>query len=369
MYREPVEAFPAATAEHCGLDRARLERFASELPRWVEAGEVVGAELLIVTRRRTVLHCVAGWRDRERRVPMRKGTIFAIRSMSKPLVGMAALMLAEEGRLGLDDPVRRWLPAFDNERSREVTVEHLMRHTGGFGHPGFPRRITEYRCAREAADAVGDVGPEVPPGTRFVYSDAGSTVLGAVVGAAAGAPLEDVVRERILVPLRMDDTFCHLREEEPRRLRMSCAYKLRRGGFERYWDVLEPPLVPFFAGAGGVCSTVCDYAKLLACWMDGGRAGGTRLLAEESVRRGLTVTPESRSAGAHGSYAMQWYLYSEADPADGRVVEVFGHDGSDGTWGMAAPKLDLMVLYFTQSRDGQTLWKVMDLVRGLVEPA
>ncbi len=358
-----VTSFPAVEPQQVGIEPGRLEPFRRALPAWVEAGDVVGAELLILSRRRSVLHLVAGWKDRERRIPIRPETIFRVRSMTKPFTGTVALMLVQDGRIGLDDRVARWLPSFDRIDSRDITVEQLLRHTAGFDHPGFPQPVTRYGSLREAADAVGRAGPSAVPGTRYCYSDAGSACLGALVAEAGGASLERLVEERILTPLGMADTLCVLRRGEPRRLRVSCTYKLTDGGFDKYWDITRPPMLPWLAGAGGMYSTPADYARFLTCWMD----GGGDLLDSDLVERALTATPLSREAGAHGSYGMHWYLYSEPDPDDETVLRVFGHDGSDGTWAMAAPKLDLMVLYFTQSRGGSTLWRVMDLVRGLVE--
>ena len=294
---------------------------------------------------------------------MRPETIFRIRSMTKPFTGTLALMLAQEGSLELDAPVSRWLPSFDHGDSRRITVEQLLRHTAGFEHPGFPRAITRYGSLREAADAVGQAGPSAQPGSRYLYSDAGSACLGALVAEVAGAPLEELVRDRILQPLGMRDTLCVLAHEEPRRLRLSCSYRLTESGFEKYWDITKPPMLDYLAGAGGMYSTPRDFARFLACWMDGGEPLVSAAMAEQA----LTVTPLSRDPATHGAYGMHWYVYSEADPRDDTLLRVFGHDGSDGTWGIAIPKLDLMVLYFTQSRGGGTLWKVMDLVRGLVE--
>ena len=361
MYLVQVRPFPPAEPSEVGLDPSRLQPFREQLPAWVEAGEVVGAELLVVSRRRSVLHLTAGWRDRERRIAMRPETLFRIRSMTKPFTGTLALMLADEGRLDLDSPVATWLPSFDHASSRGVVVEQLLRHTAGFDHPGFPTAVTGYSSLREAADAVGFAGPATEPGSRFCYSDAGSACLGALVSEVGGAPLEELVRDRILTPLALDDTLCTLEHDEPRRIRVSCTYKKSRDGFEKYWDITKPPMLPWLAGAGGMVSTPRDFARFLAAWMDG------ELVTEELSRRALTVTPESRDPTTHGAYGMHWYVYSEPDPEDDGVLQVFGHDGSDGTFGIAIPALDLMVLYFSQSRGGSTLWKVMGLVRGLVE--
>jgi CubicO group peptidase (beta-lactamase class C family) len=360
--------FPPARAEEVGLRPERVAAFERELARWVDAGDVVGGELLIVSRGKAALHAAAGWRDRERAIPWRRNTVCRIRSMTKPFVGTVALMLVEEGRLTLDERVARWLPAFDRPGSRDIRVEHLLQHVAGFDHPGFPERITAYGARREAADAVGQAGPSAAPGARFCYSDAGSLVLAELVSEVAGEPIEALIERRIIAPLGLTDTFCLLTHGETRRFRLGCTYKLQGDGFVRYWDNLDPPMLPFFAGAGGMYSTAADQGRFLAAMMAGGELDGVRLLQPEMVERALTVHPASRDPAAHGSYGMHWYLYSEPDPDDERVLRVFGHDGSDGTFGMAVPGLDLVVLYFTQSRGGSTLWRVMSLVRELVRP-
>ncbi len=359
--------FPPARPADVGLDSGKVARFARGIERWVDDGDVVGAAVAIIKGRRCVLHHVAGWRDRERKLPMERDTIFRIRSMTKPLVGTAAWMLAEDGQLEFDAPVARYLPSFANDRSHGITVRQLTTHTAGYDHPGFPDRIASYGSLAELADAVGAAGPAAEPGRRFCYCDAGPAVLGAVIAEAAGAPVEEVIRTRILEPLAMEDTLCGLTGEDPRRHRISSTYKRKGERFVRYWDSAAPQVLPFFSAAGGMYSTVADYARFLALWMDEGRGPTGRLLASRSVREALLTEPLSRLVESHGYYGMLWYLYSEPDPDDDRVLQAFGHDGSDGTWAMAIPQKDLMVLYFSQSRYGETLWKAMALVRQLIE--
>ena len=153
--------------------------------------------------------------DRERGRTLEPDTLFRIRSMAKPFVGTAALMLIEERRLGLDQPVAKLLPSFAHGTARQVTIRHLLTHTGGFDHPGFPDHIASYGSLQEAADAVGRAGPAVVPGTRFCYSDAGSSSLGAAVAAAGGQPVARQIERRILEPPGMTETRCGLRDAAP----------------------------------------------------------------------------------------------------------------------------------------------------------
>ena len=150
--------------------------------------------------------------------------------------------------------------------------------------------------------------------------------------------------------------------------RLASAYKRVEGRFDRYWKPGDPAKLHFYPAAGGLVSTTGDYARFLAAWMDGGRTRDTRLLHGHTVATALRSVPQTRVPQERGNHGMQWWLYS--DPAEGDGIQlVFGSDGSDGTWAMAAPGLDLMVLYFSQSRGGSTVFDVMGMVRDLVQGA
>ncbi len=119
--------FPYAQPEEVGLSSAKLDRLADEVAQWVAGGEIVGAELLIVKDRRVVLHEAFGWSDREERRPMERNSLFCIKSMSKPFTAAAILMLEEDGKLSLDDPVSRYIPTFTNDRSSPSVPPPSMR--------------------------------------------------------------------------------------------------------------------------------------------------------------------------------------------------------------------------------------------------
>ena len=124
-------AFPPATPESQGISSAAVRRLADEVEGYVKDGTIVGGELLVIKNRRTILHEAYGERDREEKLPMERGTIFNIRSMTKPLTGVAVQMLVDEGKLRLDDPVGRYLPGFDNDKSKAITIQQLLEHRSG----------------------------------------------------------------------------------------------------------------------------------------------------------------------------------------------------------------------------------------------
>ena len=336
-------AFPYAKPEELGLSNAALDGLADEVAQWVANGEVVGAEIMIVKDRKIVLHEAIGWSDRERGLPMQRNSIFRMRSMTKPFIGTSVLILAEEGKLSLDDLVADHLASFDNERSRDITIRQLLTHTGGFVHRGFAAKFDSYMSLREAVDAVGEAGPQHPPGSGYRYSDVGSPALGAIIAAVSGMPVERFIEMRILEPLGMSSSFTHFTPEAAWADRVNSTYRWsdEENAFNKYWDNTKEQRYPFFRAAGGLYSTAMDYAKFLAMWMDRGRVGTTRILSEASVEEALTP-------GSEAGYGLHWRV-PEA-PSSGALPPVFGHGGSDGTLAMALPAIDAMVFYFTQSR-------------------
>jgi CubicO group peptidase (beta-lactamase class C family) len=182
-----------------------LAELAATVRGYVEEGAIVGAELLVIKNRHTVLHEAVGWRDREEQTLMERNTIFNIRSMTKPLVAAAVQMLVDEGRLALGDRVSEYLPGFAGGASGEITIEHLLTHRSGLP-VSIVSRLDEYESLYAMANAAGERGVQFAPGSRFWYSDAGADVLGAVVERVAGMPLEEFLRLRLFEPLYMSDT-------------------------------------------------------------------------------------------------------------------------------------------------------------------
>ena len=320
----------------------------------VARDEMVGAEVFILHRGVVLLHRAYGWKDRESRKPMELDSFFALRSMTKPLTGMAAQLLIDEGKLELDASVATYLPSFDNEASRSITVRHLLTHRSGLP-VGFSaamgKPLAEYSGLRELADQSGATGPAFLPGSRFLYSDAGSDALGAIVAEVAGHPLAEFIQERVLEPLGMTQTFPEHRVGEPKfRDRTATRYAGMTGSWTRYWAPFDPPLQPFLKGSGGLLSTPRDYARFLELWMQSGKH--PRLLSVDAIERALS--PSSKDANTTGfadtvaDYGQMWMLIRDPQNSDERTG--FGHSGSDGTLAYAFPKQELIVCLFTQSR-------------------
>ncbi len=357
--------FLYATPESQGLSPEALEKLADIVGGYVADESIVGAELVVIKNRRTVLHEVFGWRDRDEGIPMERNTLFNIRSMTKPLIGAAIQLLIDRGELGLDDRASEYLPGFENEKSWEITIEQLLTHRSGLPLT-ILTTVDEYEDLYSMANAVGERGPEFGPGRKFWYSDAGTDVLGAIVEVVSGISLEAFVRERLLEPLGMDDTFAYIAatQDDPRKERIASLYFGGKGSWSRFWTPDEP-FYPFAWSSQTLYSTPLDYARFLAMWMEGGRAGERQLLSSEAVDR--TLTPASRMStlgsdlpmptgfyNLEAHYGQMSVLYVEKDAMGNAEPVVIGHSGSDGTWAWAWPQLNLMILYFTQSRGNAT---------------
>ena len=303
---------------------------------------------------------------------MRRNSIFDMRSMTKPFVGTSVLILAEEGRLDLDDPVSRYLPSFRNERSRLITLRQLLAHTGGLSDSwvGPPPRDS-YASLRELADAIGELGPARPPGQGYSYSDPGFATLGAVVEEVSGMPAERFIETRILEPLGMTDTHTRFTPDAPWAGQVNSTHSPFGPVWERNWDnTRAAQRYRFFRAWGGMYSTVMDYAKFLVAWMDGGSAGDVRILSEASVAEALTQSSER-------DYALSWRLRAFAICRANCAAEyegfgslfTFGHAGFAGTQAFAVPEQDLLVLYFTQSSGTDTRWEFLrKALQALVPP-
>ncbi|MCP4728155.1 MAG: beta-lactamase family protein [bacterium] len=347
------EEIPTDINLNADLSAEEIEKIRGAIQDWVTSDEIVGAEVLILKSGEPILHETFGMRDMEREIPVAENTICRIRSMTKPFIGTSILMLEEEGKLSLDDKVMKYLPVFDNDKCRDITIKQFLTHTGGYEQPGYPGWALEYNNLMEIAEAVANAGPTYEPGERYSYSDGGSSTLAAIVAEVSGMPVEDFINERIFEPLNMNDSYCLLGENDPDRSRVSCTYNRENSSSDwiRYWDNFDTPQVPYFRGSGGIFSTPADYAKFLDMWMKKGYANDIRFLQEETIEAALTPSGLSRRNGY--GYGYHWEVHEGV---------CFGHGGSDGTIAMAFPEKDITFCFFTQSRGNRILRQALNMV-------
>ena len=360
-----------------GWKSADLEHITSEVRSWVDEGDVVGAEFMILDHRRVVLHEAVGWMDAEDKVPMAKGSIFCVRSMTKPLVGTAVQMLIDAGKLTLDDKASKFLKSFDNDRSRDITIEQMLTHRSGFPITLIDKPLKEYKNHREIVDQAGAIGPGEKPGKRFEYSDTNFEALAEIVGIVSGQSCEAFLQSRVIEPLGLKDTYCVLGKDAPDRSRVCSNYVGERGHFEKYWDNQAEPLFPFLLGAASLYSTCEDYARFVGLWLDQGEIAGKKLVSNAAIERALRpIVPMSMIGSDQPyptsfdhvkvNYGQAWIVWDDGKPRAEGALPIFGHSGSDGTFVWVFPEQDVIALYFTQSRNGLSGFRFEELLAPLV---
>jgi len=365
--------FPQADPEIPGIPSDALEELSATIQGYFENDLIVGAEFLIIKSGHIIMHEAYGWTDREELKPMEHNTIFNIRSMTKMLTGASAQILIDEGRLNLDDEVSQYLPGFNNRKSVDITIEQLLTHRSGLPL-SILTSLDEFDDLFSLGNSIGERGPEFTPGSKFWYSDAGSEALGAVVEVVSGVTLDRFVRERLLYPLDMNDTF-YITEPEAPLERFASLYIGTTGLWEKWWMPGEP-FYPFAWGSQSLYSTPMDYSKFISMLMNYGTYNGNRILSEDAVDRILTPVSIMTSLGsdipAVTGFPFTEVYYGQMSvlniSSDGQL-QVFGHSGSDGTWAWAFPEHDMMIFYFTQSRGQVTGIRLeTDLDRLLINP-
>lgn len=301
---------PPASPEDLGLSSERLARLGATFQRAVDSGEVPGVVVMVARDGRLVYSQSLGWQDKARNVRMREDAIFRIYSMTKPVVSVAAMMLIEEGVLGLHEPLSKYLPEFKEmkvgiestdssgkatfttvDARRQITVQDLLRHTSGFTYGAFVQKTAVQKTYKDAglwsqkwvlADfckALAKLPLQYEPGTTWEYGHS-TDVLGRVVEVVSGKPLDRFLAERIFSPLKMGDTAFQVPREKHDRLAEPIADKYT-GKTPELIDVRQP--ATFFAGGHGLVSTAGDYLRFVQMLLNGGALDGVRILGPRTV--------------------------------------------------------------------------------------
>jgi CubicO group peptidase (beta-lactamase class C family) len=302
---------PKAAPEEVGIAKQRLQRVRALMQRYIDQREVAGT-VTLVARRGKIAHLEAqGVMDLESRQPMKTDTIFRLASMTKPVTSVAVMMLHEEGRFLLNDPVSKFLPEFahplvavanrPNERAaggfrtvpaeREITIRHLLTHTAGLasGTGGATMELSKGLAAfRKPENTMAEYVKELAklplnfqPGTAWEYGPA-TDVLGRLVEVISGQSLDQFFKERIFAPLGMSDTHFYLPDAQLSRL--ATAYEKKDGALVKL--TATGPATrggKFHAGAGGLAGTAEDYLRFCQMLLNGGVLDGKRLLSRKSV--------------------------------------------------------------------------------------
>jgi len=293
------------------MSSERLARITSMLTSAIESGELPGAVVMIARDGKLVYSRNLGLQDKAAGTAMREDSIFRIYSMTKPIVSVAAMMLVEQGKLSLADPVAKFIPAFADTKvgvesqdasgapilelvdpDRPMTVQDLLRHTSGLAYGGVgPRTAVKklYGKAKirsqkwhlpEFAEALAKLPLQHQPGTTWEYGRS-TDILGRVVEVVASMPLDQYLEQNILAPLGMNDTAFRVAPAKHDRIAEPMPDKYT-GKTPALIDVRNP--VTFFAGGHGLTSTVGDYLRFSQMMLNGGELDGVRVLGPRTVR-------------------------------------------------------------------------------------
>ena len=392
-----AQALAPASPESVGLSSERLARIGTALRAEVDAGKLPGAVVLVARRGKLVYAEAIGRQDPASGAAMQLDSVFRIYSMTKPLVSVAAMLLVEDGKLQLTDPVSKYLPAFKGQQVsvaqvdaefaritygtasalREMTVQDLLRHTAGLAYG----EITQNAPVKKALEEAGiykpasdfdarDLAPDeqvarlakVPlahqPGTVWEYSMA-SDVLGRVVEKASGMRLGEFLSARVFKPLKMVDTGFSVPASARSRLAASFDKDPNSGQPMKLIDVSDAPAADS-GGAGGV-STAGDYLRFAEMLLEGGQLDGVRLMSRTTIavmtadhlgtRISAPVTPGELLLGTPGyTFGLGFAVRS----AQG-IAAVLGSPGEfmwggyAGTYFWVDPKEQLVAVYMTQA--------------------
>lgn len=364
---------PAPDPAKAGMDAATLQRIAPRMKE-LAARQVMSGAVTLVLRKGALAHFEAsGLQDIEANKPMQKDAIFQIMSMTKPFTGVAIMMLVEEGKVRLNDPVEMHLPEFKGQwmiaseangirtlrkPARPITVRDLMSHTSGL--PAAPA-IADImvRMDRTLADAVllySQQPLEFEPGSQWKYSNTGLATLGRIVEVASGMSYEKFLETRIFQPLGMTDSHIFLPAEKHSRL--APVYTLKDGRLVKAGaNILAGDPLQFRKGAiysgpeHAMYSTAWDLAQFYQMMLNHGTWNGKRLLSPSSVATMTALHTGDLKAGHNPGtgFGLTWEVTREnLGTLTGQSIGTFGHGGAFGTYGWVDPKKELVGVFLIQ---------------------
>jgi CubicO group peptidase (beta-lactamase class C family) len=342
----------AASAAAPRTEPRAMSAITARMQDLVNRKVIAGSVTLVAQHGKTVHLAAVGGADIAARRAMKTDDLFWIASMTKPMTAACVMMLAEQGRLSVDDPVERFIPEFAALRlggarpPRPVTIRHLLTHTGGLGDANIaPKASLAQRVA-----AYANAPMRFAPGTRWDYSNAGFNTLGRVIEVVSGKSYESFLRQRLLSPLGMRDTTFW---PSPRRVAKS--YRPGGGGLDETSVYARPGDIsdhsrPALA-AGGLFSTASDVARFYQMILNGGSLGSRKFLSGRSVALMTALQTGGMKTGFVDG--MGWGLGFQIVRAPGGATAglssgSFGHGGSFATQSWADPRRDAVYVLMIQ---------------------
>lgn len=360
-----------------GLDPARLAQIPVRMKQFVDKGQAAGVVTLVARHGHVAALEAAGYTDFDTKQPMRVDNIFQIHSMTKPVVCLGILMLAEEGKLAISDPIEKHLPEFRGQMvldrqeadgtkvlvkpARLVTIRDLMTHTSGMILNPPPGIGELHGALHKTLNEVVLVESQQPllfqPGTKWSYSNTGIAALARVLEVHSGMPFEKFLETRIFKPLGMNDSYIFPPAEKHHR--MPTAYILKDGKPVKYTaDPLGEGAMKFRVGAkyslpeGGIYSTASDLYNLYQMMLNGGTLNGTRIISKASLdlmttnHTGNLKTSQPGAGWGLGNYVI-------TNPSESVLsLGSYGHGGRYGTFYAIDPKKDMIMIFMIHREGG-----------------
>lgn len=378
-----------APAEAGGFSNKRLARLDTGMNDWVRKNWINGSVALIARKGKIVYYKAYGYNNPDTREPLHKNSIFRIASQTKAITTVAVMMLWEEGKFAIDDPVSRYIPSFANQTvintfnlkdttystvpaKREITIRDLLTHTSGLGYPSIGTPESKAMYAKNLI--TGGVGAEDPlslaesmnqlgtlpllfqPGEKWLYG-VNTDLLGYLVEVWSGMNLEEFFIKRIFQPLGMKDTYFNLPASKATRL--VNFFQQDSTGLIRKQDKVFGGAVDMnypnqhtthFSGGGGLSSTIYDYAIFLQMLLNGGAYGNTRILARNTVRM-MTMNQigDLFITGTENKFGFGFSLITENGSRLGpSQAGTYAWGGAFSTSYWVDPKEDMLVLFYRQ---------------------
>lgn len=380
--------------ERVGMSSEALAQLGERM-REFEQKEQVSGVVTLVWRRSGVVHAdVLGYQDVESQTPMRRDTIFRIASMTKPITSVAVLMLVDEGRLALSDPVERWLPELAEPRvlqrprgrldrtrpaARSITVQDLLTHCSGLVYPGKSQLSSALRA--EGLDVfswtlppdewlrrLGGLPLAYEPGARYAYGFS-TDVLGVLVERVSGMPFAEFLRTRLFEPLGMVDTGFSVPAEKLGRVATLYAFDPKRGAIvatDRPPETALAQAPAFASGGAGLVSTADDYLRFARMLLGAGELDGVRILSrrlwEQMTTNQLSDEQRTPWPGSKKRWPIRGFGFGVSltgPPAATDAKAAFGGGGAFGTYYFVDPGRELAAVLMVQLAGG---WKSLRLV-------
>lgn len=377
-----AQEFVKADPEQLGMSAERLEVLDANLKAYVDENRIAGQVVLVLRDGQVAFSAANGWRDKEDGAAMTDDTIFRIASQTKAIVSTGIMILQEQGKLSIGDPLGRFIPEWSDmqvavpdggggyaleDAARPITIRHLLTHTAGVSYGGGPAQdrweeagfqgwyfANRDEPIAETIARMGSLPLDDHPGENWIYGYS-TDILGAVIEKASGMDLQSFLQQHIFDPLDMRDTHFYL--PEAKRERLATVYRPGADGVEAIPATdgmqsqgmyVDGPRTSFSGGAG-LLSTARDYARFLQMTLNGGELGGSRILSRKSIE--LMTVDHLAGIPFRGGQGFGLGYY---------VLEDLGANGNLGTegeygWGGAYhstywvdPEEDLVVVYLTQ---------------------